>query len=103
MTSNLITRSFAVLLVLCVLLVGGIASAQSINHDSQHSHHQKAAHGTVLCSWMCAAGQVLDTAVAPYPVERSPVARAEQDTTRPTPSVLSTIVTSRGPPSYAKS
>jgi len=60
MTSSLITRSLAVLLVLCILLVGGIASAQSINHHSQHSHHQKANHGTVLCSWMCAAGQVLD-------------------------------------------
>jgi hypothetical protein len=54
-------RSIACLLILCVLVVGGFASAQAFTHESHHAHHQKATHGTILCSWMCAAGQMLDT------------------------------------------
>ena len=33
-----------------------------------------ATHGTVLCSWMCAAGTVLDTAVVTFQAELSPIA-----------------------------
>ena len=61
MTHGFIQRSLACLLVVSLLVIGGFASAQSLTHESQHAHHQKATHGTVLCSWMCAAGQVLDT------------------------------------------
>jgi len=91
----------ALLLVLCILGVSGIASAQTVLHDSHHAHHQAATHGTVLCSWMCAAGQVLDTASAPYLVEQSPVARTEQPAFQ---RVLRTALespTSRGPPSIS--
>jgi hypothetical protein len=94
-------RALAGLLVLCILVVGGLASAQSITHESHHAHHQKATHGTVLCSWMCAAGQVLDSIATPILVEQLPVARAEQPAFE---RVLSTALespTSRGPPSFS--
>lgn len=60
MKAVLIKRFIACVLVLTLLAVSGIASAQSIAHESAHSHHQKATHSSVLCSWMCAAGQILD-------------------------------------------
>jgi hypothetical protein len=101
MTHAFITRSLAVLLVLCILVVGGIASAQAITHESQHSHHQKAHHGTVLCSWMCAAGQVLDNSTVLYLVNRSPVALAEEQTVQFVPRLLLDRSTSRGPPVFA--
>ena len=66
-------RFLAVLLVLCLLVVNGVASAEAITHESQHAHHQKATHGTVLCSWMCAAGQVHEGAAAPVLAEQPPV------------------------------
>ena len=91
-------RALASLLVLCVVLVGGVASAQALSHDSQHAHHQKATHSTVLCSWMCAAGQVLDTTSPLYLVEQSPTARAEQPVVESVPTVTLDIPTSRGPP-----
>jgi hypothetical protein len=53
-------EALAVVLILCILVVGGLASAQSIIHESHHAHHQKSTHSTVLCSWMCAAGQTHD-------------------------------------------
>jgi disulfide bond formation protein DsbB len=90
--------SIACLLVLCVLVVGGLASAQALTHESHHAHHQKATHGTILCSWMCAAGQVLDTTSTPYLVEQSPVACAEQSAFQPVLCVTLDSATSRGPP-----
>lgn len=60
MSHSSIKASLACLLVICILGVGGLASAQSIAHESQHTHHQKATHSSVLCSWMCAAGQTHD-------------------------------------------
>ena len=62
-------RALAVLLVLCMLVVGGLAQAQSVEHAGHHAHHQAATHGTVLCSWMCAAGTVLDSAVVTFQPE----------------------------------
>jgi hypothetical protein len=91
----------ALLLVVCIVGISGIAPGQTVLHDSHHAHHQAATHGTVLCSWMCAAGQVLDSIAAPTLVEQLPVARAEQPAFQ---QVLSTALkspTSRGPPSFS--
>lgn len=96
--SKVLAQSVAWLLVFCVLTVGGLASAKSISHESQHAHHQKATHATALCSWMCAAGHVLDAAVAPPLVERSPIAWIDQHAQDHLPSVLAYVVPSRGPP-----
>ncbi|HET9606092.1 MAG TPA: hypothetical protein VFO87_03510 [Nitrospira sp.] len=98
MTPRLMTQSLALLLVLCLLAVGGLASAQSISHETHHAHHHKAAHATVLCNWMCAAGQVLDTVTAPALVERSPIALVEQCALPVCSSNFSSPLVSRGPP-----
>lgn len=92
------TRVLAALLVLCILVVGGLASAQSITHESHHAHHQKATHGTVLCSWMCAAGQVLDGHEAPYLIEQSPVVLSDNTTFLFIPHTTLDSAASRGPP-----
>ncbi len=53
--SPFLVLSFVALL----LVVGGILSAQTVGHISQHTHHHTSAtHATTLCSWYCAAGQV---------------------------------------------
>jgi hypothetical protein len=98
MKDAVLQRSLACLLILCILAVGGLAAAQSLTHETQHSHHQKATHSSVLCSWMCAAGQVLDTTVGPSLVERTPVALAEFSTPQALSSVPSSLIPSRGPP-----
>jgi hypothetical protein len=91
-------QSLALLLVLCLLAVGGLASAQSISHETHHAHHHKATHGTVLCTWMCAAGQILDTVSAPALVERSPISRVEFCALPECSSNFSSPLVSRGPP-----
>jgi hypothetical protein len=62
-------------LVLCVLAVGGVAQAQSAEHAGHHAQHQAATHGTLLCSWMCAAGTALDTEIVLIHAEHNPIAR----------------------------
>ena len=72
--SHSVLKAFAIILAFCVLSVGGLAQAQSVEHAGHHAHHQAATHGTVLCSWMCDAGTVLDSAVVLVQADHSPVA-----------------------------
>lgn len=99
---SVIARSLACFLILSILLVGGLASAQSISHESHHNtHHQKATHSTTLCTWMCAAGNVLDTVGAPELIELSPVAVSDQLILRFSPHITLDSEASRGPPAFS--
>lgn len=49
-------------LVACLLLVGGVFASQSAAHSLHHDHHNASTHASVICSWMCAAGQVVEVA-----------------------------------------
>jgi hypothetical protein len=94
-------RILATLLVVCILAVSGLASAQSITHESKHAHHQKSTHSTVLCSWLCAAGQVHDGTAAPTLVEQSPIALSSYVDYLLTPQITLGSAASRGPPHSA--
>jgi hypothetical protein len=99
--NHTVLKFVSILLVLCVLSVGGLAQAQSVEHAGHHAHHQKATHGTVLCSWMCAAGTVLDTAVVTFQAELSPIALITLPLS-PQPSIeLCQTSSSRAPPSFS--
>lgn len=52
---------FAVSLVLCLLTLSTILTAQSVEHRQHHSQHHQGTHSTPLCTWFCAAGQTLET------------------------------------------
>lgn len=94
-------KFLSILLVLCVLSVGGLAQAQSVEHAGHHAQHQAATHGTLLCSWMCAAGTVLDTAVVTFQAELSPIALVALPHFAQ-PSVEACRVSpSRAPPSFS--
>ncbi|CUS34222.1 conserved exported hypothetical protein [Candidatus Nitrospira nitrosa] len=71
--SQTFRKFLSIALVLCVLAIGGLAQAQAAEHAGHHAQHQTATHGTVLCSWMCAAGTVLDSNVVVLEAERSPI------------------------------
>jgi hypothetical protein len=102
MQMNRTTLKFlSVLVVLCVLSIGGLAQAQSVEHAGHHAHHQAATHGTVLCSWMCAAGTVLDSAVVSFQAEFSPIALVTTPHfARPLIDACQ-ISSSRAPPSFS--
>lgn len=70
------TRFIAVGLILCVLIVGSLASAQTVSHETHHTHHQATTHASPFCSWMCAAGQMSEAGLLVFPQHVSPVAYA---------------------------
>ena len=88
-------------LVLCVLAIGGLAQAQSAEHAGHHAQHQAATHGTLLCSWMCAAGTVLDTEVVLIHAERNPIALVSIVHSSDSFSEPPSICSSRAPPSFS--
>jgi hypothetical protein len=99
--NRIVLKFVSILLVLCVLSVGGLAQAQSVEHAGHHAQHQAATHGTVLCSWMCAAGTVLDTAVVTFQAELSPIALITLfHSAQPSIEVCQTS-SSRAPPSFS--
>jgi hypothetical protein len=98
MTPRVLKQSLAVLLVLCLLAVGGLASAQSISHESHHAHHHKATHGTVLCNWMCAAGQAGEAATVLVPSDVVPYEFVELRFEADLQHTFSSPVATRGPP-----
>jgi len=91
----------SVLVVLCVLSIGGLAQAQSVEHAGHHAQHQAATHGTLLCSWMCAAGTVLDTAVVTFQAELSPIALVTPPYFSQPSIDTCQISSSRAPPSFS--
>lgn len=94
-------KLFSIVLVLCFLAVGGLAQAQAAEHAGHHAQHQAATHGTVLCSWMCAAGTVLDSDIVLIQAERSLVALVPVPHATNTFSEPSRNSSSRAPPSIS--
>jgi hypothetical protein len=42
-----------------LVLLSGLAYPQLTEHAGKHAHHNASTHSTALCSWMCAAGEML--------------------------------------------
>lgn len=99
--SHTVLKFLSILLIFCILAIGGLAQAHSVEHVGHHAQHQAATHGTLLCSWMCAAGAVLDTAVVTFQAELSPIALITLPYSAQ-PSVESCRISpSRAPPSFS--
>lgn len=96
-----VLKVLSIVLVLCVLSIGGLAQAQSVEHAGHHAHHQAATHGTVLCSWMCAAGTVLDSQPLFLQVERNPIAFTHIPHSPSVSTDLCRTSPSRAPPSFS--
>ena len=85
-------------LALTLLWVGAAVGAQLFDHATHHAKHQSTTHATVLCSWLCAAGQGVEAVV--LHVESTPTLLtllAPQPLDCHTPPALNAFQ-SRGPP-----
>jgi len=88
-------------MVVCLLLVSGLAYPQTVAHDGHHAHHTAKTHASALCSWVCAAGQVLEGTTVVLLSERSPVGLVSLITVSEPTSVSHLTTPSRGPPSLS--
>ena len=63
---NHLRRPFLVFsLVTSLLLVGGFFANQSAAHSLHHAHHKATTHASLICSWICAAGEIVESS---YPI-----------------------------------
>ena len=88
----------AVLVILCVVGISGVASAQSVLHENQHSHHQAATHGSAFCAWSCAAGQTHDAVVAPVAPLATLLETLDQPSFSSSYNVTPALRSTRAPP-----
>lgn len=87
------------LLVCAFLALQGIAYPSMLEHVAQHAHHEAGVHGTVMCSWMCAAGQDLEPVPEVAPVMISVIALLDEIVVDSVSIESRTLWPSRGPPS----
>ena len=94
-------RVVAVCLTVCLLLLSGLVYPQTVAHAAHHAHHQAATHATALCSWMCAAGQVLEGVAVVFQAENRPVGLAVPPVSPEPFSTVCASSASRGPPVFS--
>jgi hypothetical protein len=58
--SRIAARTIVWCLFGSLLLLSGLMYPLTVPHAAHHAHHNAATHATVLCNWMCAAGQAVD-------------------------------------------
>ena len=89
---------FTLGLVACFLFVGAVLTSLGVAHALHHAHHNAPTHSSIVCSWMCAAGQAAEVA---EPVLHAPIAKigiVESLPSRLLDKSFSLLVFSRGPP-----
>lgn len=94
-------QAIAVGLISCLLLLSGSFFYQIPSHLVHHAHHNAATHGSVLCSWMCATAEPLDTVDINLEVRFFPVQSAEFFSALSLPLTPPARPTSRAPPSFS--
>ena len=91
-------RLLALSLALCLLTLSGLVFPQAVRHAGHHAHHQAATHASALCTWMCAAGQGLESLVLVVNESISPVTTLDLLVTGTIDGIVPPSSQSRGPP-----
>jgi len=101
MWSRRSSRSLALGVALCLLVLGGLAYPQTVGHAAHHTHHTATTHASVLCSWLCAAGQGLDGTPIVLNAAFGSVALASIAVAQQPAGFAPFTTPSRGPPSLS--
>ncbi len=95
------SRTWLILGVLaCFLIMSGVVSSQAAAHSLHHVHHNAATHSTILCSLMCAAGQVVSVAEPVFDAPLTVLHVLEVSNVHPVTLTVPTLRFSRGPPRF---
>jgi len=99
--NNSLRRSVAVGLAVCLLLLSALVYPQTVAHAAHHAHHKAATHATALCSWMCAAGQVLEGIQVVLQTDFAPILFAALPVFHEPCNNITLVSSSRGPPVFS--
>ncbi len=84
----------------CFLVMSGMVSSHAAAHSLHHVHHNAATHSTILCSLMCAAGQVVSVAEPVFDAPLTVLHAIEASIVHPVTLTVPTLHFSRGPPRF---
>jgi hypothetical protein len=99
MVARAIHKILAGGLALAILAILSATPAGAVAHDLEHAgHHLASMHGTGLCAWMCAAGQVLASGGIHLGNDLGPVRQAGVAPCLEPGTVSPLSFTIRGPP-----
>lgn len=91
-------RNVALALAVAMLGVLSMMTGSAVAHEIQHAHHTAAMHGTGICAWMCAAGQVFEGAAVVLHTDLTPIGHAIPSVLPDPNSADPLLVSSRAPP-----
>lgn len=83
----------------CLVLLLALVYPATVPHALHHLHHGVATHGTLICSWLCAAGQEAEGVALGLPGVSLAPNRALCLPERAAPSLFAIEGSSRAPPS----
>lgn len=84
----------------CFLVMSGVVSSHAAAHSLHHVHHNAATHSTILCSLMCAAGQVVSVGEPVIDAPLTVLHALEVSIVHPVTLTVPTPYFSRGPPRF---
>ena len=84
----------------CFVVMSGVVSSQAAAHSLHHVHHNAATHSTILCSLMCAAGQVVNGVEPVFDAQLTVSHDLKVSIVHPVRLTVPTLRFSRGPPSF---
>ncbi|NGZ11900.1 MAG: hypothetical protein CV088_21460 [Nitrospira sp. LK70] len=86
-------------LAIILLYLSGVVAAQSAEHTVHHAHHQAAMHASLLCSWLCAAGQAIEVSAVDLQAHQKPLIPTDLHSAQNPVEHVASIFLSRAPPS----
>ena len=98
-SNDLSRRLIALGLVIALVGLAALLYPATVPHLMHHAQHHTGTHGTIFCSWLCAAGQVADHAALNLPFVSLAPERVVYLQECAYPSLLAVEGSSRSPPS----
>ncbi len=90
-------------LIGCLLFVSGSLLRQAAPHAVHHAHHKSSTHSSLLCLWLCTAGELHEGVDVVVQRELSPLELLTHLTHSAPPTILTMRMPARGPPAHHSS
>ncbi len=96
--NRLAPQATSLIIIICVLTVGGMTHVQFVQHAQLHDKHHTNTHSSVFCTWMCTAGVGIESTRILVTLEYGPVSPILTPHFRNSSIELLDVPSARAPP-----
>ena len=93
-------KIIALSLVSCLLLLSGMVVVSLPEHSLHHNSHHATTHGSLICSWLCTAGECVEGIHVALDYSHVPIAQFQPTSPAVHLSLITIEFPSRGPPQH---